>query len=99
MVGHMQQMEKQQRHLGHQIFTYTGLTIAVGVLVMYLAYDIIKWVAAKLWLAYGYVMIVLGDVGIRLMEMGGFEFPENDVEKNLSENEGNQEHKHTHTST
>jgi len=95
MVGHMQQMEKQQRHLGHQIFTYTGLTIAVGVLVMYLAYDIIKWVAAKLWLAYGYVMIVLGDVGIRLMEMGGFEFPETDVENNLSATEGNTNNQRT----
>jgi len=89
MVGHMQQVEKQQRHLGHQMFTYTALTISTGVLITYLAYDIIKWVTAKLWLAYGYVMIVLGDVGIRLMEMGGFEFPEADVDNNLTANGGN----------
>src|SRR5699024_3513443 len=77
------------RHLGHQMFTYTALTISTGVLITYLAYDIIKWVTAKLWLAYGYVMIVLGDVGIRLMEMGGFEFPEADVDNNLTANGGN----------
>lgn|SRR5690625_983679 len=89
MLGHMKKMEKQQRHLGHQMFTYTALTISAGVLITYLAYDIIKWVTAKLWLAYGYVMIVLGDVGIRLMEMGGFEFPEADVDNNLTATEGN----------
>src|SRR5699024_7052003 len=63
--------------------------LSAGVLITYLAYDIIKWVTAKLWLAYGYVMIVLGDVGIRLMEMGGFEFPEADVDNNLTATEGN----------
>src|SRR5690625_4550015 len=41
MLGHMKQMEKQQRHLGHQMFTYTALTISAGVLITYLAYDII----------------------------------------------------------
>lgn len=89
IVGHIMHMNKLQRkHVNYKAFTYTTLIMIGVALVTFYSYDAIKWVTVKVWLAFSQVMVWLGDIGMRLMEMGNFKFPDVQIEENTTEIDG-----------
>lgn len=89
--GQLAIMDKQQRRqVDYKLFIIVFGTISLGALITYLSFDVLRWVTGKLWGAYSFFMVILGDLGIRFMEKVDWVYPEI-ADPNEFEIEGNLE--------